>query len=51
MIALIHILKESLKLSEVLAEREQQILKKKKKADIQKKIDARFLAMEKEVWW
>lgn len=42
-------LKESLKLSEVLAEREQQILRKKEKEGIQKKIDARFLAMEQEV--
>lgn len=44
------ILKGALKLSEVLAEREQQVLRKKEKKGLQKKIDARFLAMEQEVW-
>ena len=42
-------LKGGLKISEVLVEREQQILRKKEKAGMQKKIDAHFLAMEQEV--
>ena len=42
-------LKGALKLSEVMAEREQQILRKKKKQEIHKKIDAKFLAIEAEV--
>lgn len=32
-----------------MAEREQQILRKKKKEEIHKKIDAKFLAIEAEV--